>query len=137
MDLCLQRLKESNKSRFNSFSVRDSALIQYYVSRLSRANFFATTFLEIVCINDISRVLASSLIQYPHPVVQTAEFRVGHMLLCHGQNSKHRLFISFIYLFFFYFQMVGWGGGGDKETQHNCYKSQKVQAGSFYNYVRS
>ena len=41
MDLhvCLRMLKESNKSRFDSFSVWDSALIPYYLSGLSCANF--------------------------------------------------------------------------------------------------
>ena len=28
-------------------------------------------------------------------------------------------------------------GGKNEEPQHNCYKSQMVQAGSFYNNVRS
>ena len=53
----LRMLKESNKSRFDSFSVRDSAsiiIIPYYLLRLLRAIFF-----EIVCINGISRALAS------------------------------------------------------------------------------
>ena len=73
MDLhvCLWMLKESNKSRFDSFGVRGSALIISHILPLGivRCNVFATTFLKIVCINGISPALASSLIQYPYPVV--------------------------------------------------------------------
>ena len=73
--------------------------------------FFVTTFLEIVCINGISQALASSLIQYPYPVVQTAEFRVGHdMFLCLRPKFKTQV-IYFIYIFIFSFSnltSVGW-----------------------------
>ena len=48
MDICLQVLKESNKSRFNSYSVRNNVLI---ISRLPfgivACTFFLTAFLEI------------------------------------------------------------------------------------------
>ena len=52
MDLCLRVLKESNKSRFDSGSVREQCIdhIPYYLSGLSRAHactFFRTTLLEI------------------------------------------------------------------------------------------
>ena len=49
MDLSLQVLKESNKSRFDSYSFRNSVLIMshIYLSGLSRAHFFPTTFFEI------------------------------------------------------------------------------------------
>ena len=42
MDLCLRVLKESNKSRFDSNSVRELCIdnIPYYLSGLSRAHFF-------------------------------------------------------------------------------------------------
>ena len=40
MSLCLKVLKESNKTKFNSYGVRNSA-------GLSRARFSPTTFLEI------------------------------------------------------------------------------------------
>ena len=40
MDVCLLVLKLSNKSRFDSYSVRISDHIPYYLSGLSRAHFF-------------------------------------------------------------------------------------------------
>ena len=91
-----------SESRFDSFGVRDSALIISHILPFGivRCNFFATTFLEIVCINGISPALPSSLIQYPYPVIQTAELRVGHMFLCHWSKFKTHVIISFIYLFF-------------------------------------
>ena len=48
-NICLRVLKESNKSRFDSYSVRNKCIdhIPYYLSGLSRAQFFATTFLDI------------------------------------------------------------------------------------------
>ena len=41
MDICLQGLKESNKSRFNSYSFKNKCIehIPYYLSGLSRAQF--------------------------------------------------------------------------------------------------
>ena len=51
-DICLRVLKESNKSRFDSYSRQKQCIehIPYYLSGLSRARFFPTTFLEItVC----------------------------------------------------------------------------------------
>ena len=50
MDVCLRVLKESNKSRFESCSVRNSELIvSHIIFRDCRVHifFFATTFLEI------------------------------------------------------------------------------------------
>ena len=49
MDVRLRVLKESNKSRLDSRSVRNKCFdhIPYYLSGLSRGQFFATTFLEI------------------------------------------------------------------------------------------
>ena len=49
MDMCLRVLKESNKSRFDSYSRQEQCIghILYYHSGLSRAHFFLTTFLEI------------------------------------------------------------------------------------------
>ena len=50
MDLCLQVLKESNKSRFDSYKVRNSVLIISHITfRDCRVHikFFQTTFLEI------------------------------------------------------------------------------------------
>ena len=45
MDICLRVLKESNKSRFDSYSVRNSVLIiSDYFSGLSRAHFFGQPF---------------------------------------------------------------------------------------------
>ena len=41
MDICLRVLKESNKSRFDSYSRQEQCIdhIPYYLSRLSRAHF--------------------------------------------------------------------------------------------------
>ena len=49
MEMCLRVLKESNKSRFDSYSRQEPCTdhIPYYLSGLSRAHFFPTTFLEI------------------------------------------------------------------------------------------
>ena len=49
MDVCLRVLKESNKSRFDSLQCQEQCIdhISYYLSGLSRAHFFPTTFLEI------------------------------------------------------------------------------------------
>ena len=48
MDICLRVLKESNKSRFNSYSVRSSVLlISHTTFRDCRVHNFLTTFLEI------------------------------------------------------------------------------------------
>ena len=46
MDVCLRVLKESNKSRFDSYSVRNKCIdrIPYYLSGLSRALFFQQPF---------------------------------------------------------------------------------------------
>ena len=51
MDVCLRALKESNKSRFDTYSVRNSVLIISHITfRICRVHFFPTTFLEIaVC----------------------------------------------------------------------------------------
>ena len=52
MDVCLRVLKESNKSRFDSYGLRNSVLTMSHItfSGLSRAHFFPTTFLDIaVC----------------------------------------------------------------------------------------
>ena len=48
MDICLRVLKESKKSRFDSYSVRNSVLIISRITfRDSRVHFFPTTFLEV------------------------------------------------------------------------------------------
>ena len=41
MEMCLRELKESNKSRFDSYSRQEQCIdhIPYYLSRLSRAHF--------------------------------------------------------------------------------------------------
>ena len=46
MDICLRVLKESNKSRFDSFSSYEQCIdhIPYYLSGLSRAHFFRRPF---------------------------------------------------------------------------------------------
>ena len=49
MEMCLRVLKESNKSRFDSCSRQEQCIdhIPYYLSGLSRAQFFRQPFLEI------------------------------------------------------------------------------------------
>jgi len=48
MDVCSRVLKESNKIRLNSYSVRNSVLsISHITFRDCRGAFFPTTFLEI------------------------------------------------------------------------------------------
>ena len=48
MDICLLVVKESNKSRFDSYSVRNSVLLISYITfRECACTFFPTTFLEI------------------------------------------------------------------------------------------
>ena len=48
MDICLLVVKESNKSRFDSYSVRNSVLLISYITfRDCACTFFPTTFLEI------------------------------------------------------------------------------------------
>ena len=48
VDVCLRVLKESNKSRFYSYSVRNSLLIISHITfRDCRLHIFPTTFLEI------------------------------------------------------------------------------------------
>ena len=48
MEICLWVLKESNKSRLDSYSVRNSVLIISHITfRDCRVHFFPTTFLEI------------------------------------------------------------------------------------------
>ena len=54
MDICLWVLKESNKSRFDSYSVRNRVLnISHIASRDCRAHIFPTTFLEIAIFENI------------------------------------------------------------------------------------
>ena len=57
MEMCLRVLKESNKSRFDSYSRQEQCIdhIPYYLSGLSRA-LFPTTFLEIA-VYTIDRVI--------------------------------------------------------------------------------
>ena len=52
MEICLRELKESNKSRFGSYSVRKSALLISHITfRDCRMHSFPTTFLEIAVYN--------------------------------------------------------------------------------------
>ena len=51
MDICLRVLKESNKSRFDSYSVRNSALIISHVTfRDCRLHIFSDNFSRNSCI---------------------------------------------------------------------------------------
>ena len=59
MDIFLRVLKESNKSSFDSFSVRNNVLIisHSYLLGLSRAHFFPTTFLEMAVCNKVQTTI--------------------------------------------------------------------------------
>ena len=63
MDMCLRVLKESNKSRFDSYSVRNSVLlISHTTFRDCHVHIFPTTFLEIavyICILQTSNFYAN------------------------------------------------------------------------------
>ena len=52
MDKCLRELKESNESKFDSYSARNSVLIIFHITfrdyRVALGTFFPTTFLEHV-----------------------------------------------------------------------------------------
>ena len=50
LDICLQVLKESNKSRFNSYSVRNSVLIISHITfRDCRVHMFSDNFSRNSC----------------------------------------------------------------------------------------
>ena len=52
MDVCLRELKESNKSRFESYSVRKSVLIiSHNTFRDCSVDIFPTTFLLEIAVN--------------------------------------------------------------------------------------
>ena len=55
MDIRLRVLKESSKSRFDSFSRYEQCIdhIPYYLSRLSRAHFFRQPFSKQLYINNV------------------------------------------------------------------------------------
>ena len=59
-DICLRMLQESKKSRFDSYSVRNSELvISHIIFRDCRLHIFPTTFLEIaVYLTDNQQVLS-------------------------------------------------------------------------------
>ena len=80
MDLCLRLLKESNKSRFDSYSVRNSVLIISHITfRDCRVHIsLATTFLEIAVFRRQSGRLASaSDSQVRDPLWSLARFVLG------------------------------------------------------------
>ena len=59
MDVCLYVLKKSNKSRFDRYSSQEQCIdhIPYYLSGLSRAHLFPTTFFEIAVCGQSAKVL--------------------------------------------------------------------------------
>ena len=63
MDVCLRVLKESNESKFESYSVIYKQCIEHipYLSRLSRVHFFPTPFLEKSCIKEICYSFTDSI----------------------------------------------------------------------------
>ena len=66
MAVCLRVLKESNKSRFDSYSVRKSALIISHITfRDCRRHIFSEIFLEITVYGKLSRVNVLSIAGSP------------------------------------------------------------------------
>ena len=66
MDVCLRVLKESNKSRFDSYSVRNSVLIISHITfRDCRVHIFPTTCLEVAVYGqgfyELSRMLTRNI----------------------------------------------------------------------------
>ena len=58
MDVCLRVLKESNKSRFDSYSVRKSVLIISHITfRDCRVHSFSDNLLEIAVYEQLTVVL--------------------------------------------------------------------------------
>ena len=94
MDICLRVLKESNKSRFDSYSVRNSVLLISHATfrdcrvpgahknGLLRAHIFPTTFLEIAvcdtvfsfCVSGIKRFYSLIFSRHPHKKKKTTWF---------------------------------------------------------------
>ena len=64
MDVCLRELKESNKSRFDSYSVRNSVLIMSHITfRDCRVHFFSDNLSRNSCmLNNSFSTAAASLI---------------------------------------------------------------------------
>ena len=65
MDVCLQMLKKSNKSRFNSYSDRNSVLIISHITFRDCCVhfFFPTTFLEIAVYISLRRTPWDNLLK--------------------------------------------------------------------------
>ena len=66
MDLCLRELKESNKSRFDSYSVRNSVLIISHITfRDCRVHIFSDNLSRNICIyvskNAVNRIVKIEL----------------------------------------------------------------------------
>jgi len=59
MDVCLRVLKESNKSSFDSLSVRNNVLIISHITPFGvvTCTFFPTTFLEIAACNKVQATI--------------------------------------------------------------------------------
>ena len=75
MEVCLRVLKESNKSRLDSYSHQEQCIdhIPYYLSGLSRAHFFPTTFLEIA---------VYSSLRAHHPITPSPGSTLPALLTC-------------------------------------------------------
>ena len=97
MDVCLRVLKESNKSRFDSYSVSNSVLITYYLSGLSRAHFFRPPFSKKLHIQGGKTIEHKSPIRLNHNLIFFAIFRgldhVCQKLLCRVQETEKFTFI--------------------------------------------
>ena len=87
--LCLRLLKESNKSKFDSYSVRNSVFIISHITfRDCRVHNFFTTFLEIAVHMTVSQILASNVHMYDN--VSDIPWSLSHFLF----NLLLPLFVS-------------------------------------------
>ena len=64
MDVCLRVLKESNKSRFDSYSIRNSVLIISHITfRNCRVHIFADNLSRNSCMHRIEKSVTHSFIR--------------------------------------------------------------------------
>ena len=83
MSLCLRVLKENNKSRFDSYRVRNSVLIiSHIIVRDCRVQFFPTTFLKIAVYKEHAKSRGIVCIQVKRPRAAQTRFTSKDELGC-------------------------------------------------------
>ena len=101
MDVCLRVLKESNKSRFHSYSTRNSvSIISHITFRDCRVHIFPTTFLEVAVYGngfyELSRMLmrknVNNDVSKDSPIGQlvVATRKAIHCMKCEHSLRKRR-----------------------------------------------